>query len=186
MGSKSDELRKLKTQTRSAPSRYVVFDMETTGLFVEKGHRIIEIGAVAVNGDTMGEEFQGLIYTRKPISKAAQKVHGITAKMLAGQPEAIEVLSSFRQFIGTSTLVAHNAAFDVGFLQWECMRVGFFLNNRHRCTLKMSRRLFPGLPDYKLETVARHLGIQVDVKRRHRALDDARLAAQVWVEMRKR
>jgi len=146
----------------------------------------VEIGAVAVNRDTMEEEFQSLICTRKPVSKAAHKVHGITAEMFAGQPDAKEVLSAFRHFVGTSTLVAHNAAFDVGFLQWELMRVGFFLNNRHRCTLKMSRRLFPGLPDYKLETVARHLDIQVDMERRHRALEDARLTAQVWVEMRKR
>jgi len=66
----------------------------------------------------------------------------------------------------------------------EFTRSGFFLNCRHRCTLTMSRKLVPALPDYKLETVARHLGIAVDETRRHRALDDARLTAQVWIEMR--
>jgi DNA polymerase III subunit epsilon len=168
-----------------ASKRYVVFDVETTGLSADRGHRIIEIGAVAVNRDIMEEEFQSLIYTDKPFTKVAQKVHGITAAMLAGQPDAKEVLSTFRDFTGTSTLVAHNAAFDVSFLQREFMRAGLILNSRHKCTLMMTRKLFPGLPNYKLETVARHLGIPINMRKHHRALEDAKLAAQVWVEMRK-
>ncbi|HOE17900.1 MAG TPA: 3'-5' exonuclease [Syntrophorhabdaceae bacterium] len=167
------------------PTQYIVFDIETTGLFVEKGHRVIEVGAIKVDGGAMGEEFQSLINTDKPIAKAAWKVHGITAEMLAGQHEAKEVFSAFRDFAGTSTLVAHNAAFDVGFLRREFMRAGLVFNSRHKCTLEMSRKLFPGLGNYKLETIARHLGIPVDKTRRHRALDDARLTAQVWIEMGK-
>lgn len=123
--------------------RYVVFDVETTGLDPARGHRIIEIGAVAVSGDTMGEEFQSLIHTGAPIEKAARKIHGITQEMLVGQPDAKEVVTLFKDFIGASTLVAHNAPFDVGFLQWECMRAGLILNCRYRCTLKMSRKQFP-------------------------------------------
>jgi len=165
--------------------RYVAFDVETTGLLVRKGHRIVEIGAVAVNGGVLGEEFSSLIFTDKTISKEAQKVHGITAEMLAGQPMPEEVMAAFRRFIGTNTLVAHNADFDIGFLQWEFARAGLLLSSRYKCTLKMSRKLYPGLPNYKLETVARSLGITFDETRRHRALDDARLAAQVWIEMRK-
>jgi DNA polymerase III epsilon subunit len=167
-------------------ARYVVFDVETTGLSPARGHRIIEIGAVAVSGEAMGEEFQSLIRTDAPITKAARKVHGIGPQMLVGQLEAKEVMSLFKGFIGTSALVAHNALFDVGFLQWECMRVGLALNSRYRCTLRMSRKLFPALPDYKLETVARHLGIPVDGRRRHRALEDARMTAKIWIEMRKK
>jgi DNA polymerase III subunit epsilon len=166
--------------------RHVAFDLETTGLFVEKGHRIIEIGAVAVTGDQMGEEFQSLVCCNAPISKAAKKVHGITSEMLEGQPEPKEAMRAFKDFVSTSTLVAHNAAFDMGFLQWECMRANILFMAPHRCTLKMSRKAFPGLPDHKLETVARHLGISVDENHRHRALDDARLTAQVWVKMRKK
>ncbi|MCX5815776.1 MAG: 3'-5' exonuclease [Proteobacteria bacterium] len=166
--------------------RYVVFDVETTGLFVEQGHRIIEIGAVAVNGGVMGEEFSSLIFTDKPITKKAQKVHGITTDMLAGQPKPEEALAAFRYFIGSSTLVAHNAVFDVWFLRYEYWRLGHTLINPHKCTLKMSRKLYPGLPNYRLETVARHLGILVNMQGRHRALDDARLTAQVWMEMRRK
>ena len=166
--------------------RYVVFDVETTGLDPARGHRIIEIGAVAVSGEAMGEEFQSLICCSVPITKAAKKVHGIASNMLVGQPQAKETMTLFKDFIGASTLVAHNAPFDVGFLQWECMRTGLILNCRYRCTLKMSRKRFPALPNYKLESAARHCGIAVDETRRHRALDDARLTAQVWIEMRKK
>lgn len=167
-------------------ARHVVFDVETTGLSAAAGHRIIEIGAVAVSGEAMGEEFQSLIRTDAPITKAARKVHGITPEMLAGQPEAKDAMALFKDFVGASTLVAHNATFDVGFLQWECMRVGLLLMCRYRCTLKMSRRHFQALPNYKLETVARHCGIPIDENRRHRALDGARLTAQIWIEMRKK
>jgi DNA polymerase III epsilon subunit len=167
--------------------RYVVFDVETTGLFVERGHRIIEIGAVEVNGNAVGEEFQSLVCTDKKITKTVQKIHGFTMEMLAGQPKPEEVMAEFRQFIGDSTLVAHNAVFDVWFLRYEYWRLGHTLINRHKCTLKMSRKLYPGLPDYKLETVAKHvLGVEVEGNRRHRALDDARLAAGIWIEMRRK
>lgn len=167
-------------------ARFVVFDVETTGLYVDKGHRIIEIGAVAVTGAEMGEEFQSLISTKAPISKAVRKIHGITPEMLVGQPDVGEVLTRFRDFVGESTLVAHNALFDMGFLYSECDKAGIRLVSRYECTLKRSRRHFRFLPDYKLETVARYLDIPVDESRRHRALDDARLTAKVWVEMRGR
>jgi DNA polymerase III epsilon subunit len=163
-----------------------VCDVETTGLDPARGHRIIEIGAIAVSGDTMGKDFQSLINTDAPITRAATKVHGITQDMLVGQPEAKEVMALFTDFVGRSTLIAHNASFDMGFLQGECMRAGFVLNCRYRCTLKMSRRRFPFLSDYRLETVARHLGIEFDEGRRHHALDDARLTAQIWIEMRRK
>jgi len=166
-------------------SRYIVFDVETTGLRLWRNDRIIEIGAVAVIGSNMGEEFHTLIDADKPITKAAQKIHGITREMLTGQPKAEEALRSFQQFIGNSTLVAHNADFDIGFLGFEYSRIGRGLRNRHICTLKLSRKLYPGLPDYRLETVAKHvLGIEVERGRLHRALDDARLTADIWRKIR--
>lgn len=167
-------------------ARFVVFDVETTGLYVASGHRIIEIGAVAVTGAEIGEEFQSLIATKAPMSKVVQKIHGITPDMLAGQPDAKAVLARFRDFVGDSTLVAHNAFFDMGFLLSECERARIRFLPRCECTLKRSRRRFRFLPDYKLETAARHLDIPVDENRRHRALEDARLTAKVWIEMRKR
>jgi len=175
--------RYLKDKTK----RYVVFDVETTGLRLWRNDRIIEIGAVAVIGEDMVEEFCTLIDSDKPVTKAAQKVHGITREMLVGQPRAEEALTAFRQFVANSTLVAHNADFDIGFLGYEYSRIGQGLRNRHICSLKLGRKLYPGLPDYRLETVAKHiLGIEIDEGRQHRALDDARLTARVWIEMRKK
>ena len=173
-------------QDFESPKRYIVFDVETTGLRLWRNDRIIEIGAVAVAGEDMAEEFHTLIDADKPITRAAQKIHGITREMLAGQPKAREALIAFQRFIGNSTLVAHNTDFDIGFLGFEYSRIGQGLRNRHICTLKLSRKLYPGLSDYRLETVAKHiLGIEIDKNRRHRALDDARLTARIWIKMRK-
>jgi DNA polymerase III subunit epsilon len=164
--------------------RYVVFDVETTGLRIWRNDRIIEIGAVAVIGENMAEEFNTLIDADKPLTKAAQKIHGITREMLAEQPRAEDALTAFQRFIGNSTLVGHNVGFDIGFLGYEYSRIGRGLRNRHICTLKMSRKLYPGLPDYRLETVAKYiLGIEIDKDRHHRALDDARLTARIWLKM---
>ena len=164
--------------------RYVVFDVETTGLRIWRNDRIIEIGAVAVIGEDMAEEFHTLIDADKPLTKAAQKIHGITREMIAGQPKAEDALTAFQRFIGNSTLVAHNADFDIGFLGYEYSRIGQGLRNRHICTLKLSRKLYPQLPDYRLETVAKHiLGVEIDEGRLHRALDDARLTARIWLKM---
>ncbi len=174
-------------QALESGKRYVVFDVETTGLRLWRNDRIIEVGAVSVIGNNIAEEFHTLIDADKPITRAAQKIHGITREMLAGQPKAQEALSAFQRFISNSTLVAHNADFDIGFLGYEYSRIGKGLRNRHICTLKLSRKLYPGLPDYRLETVAKNiLGVEIDRDRRHRALDDARLTARIWIGMRKK
>ena len=165
--------------------RYVVFDVETTGLNAWRGDKIIEVGAVAMIDGLIKEEFHRLIGIERSIPKAASKLHGITAEMLSGHPKAEEVLTAFLQFIGRSVLVAHNADFDIGFLGYEYSRIGQGLRNCHICTLKMSRKLYPQLPNYRLETVAKHvLGIEVERGRLHRALDDARLTAEIWRKIR--
>ena len=116
---------------------------------------------------------------------AALKIHGITTSMFTGQPGVEEVMTTFLQFIRGSILVAHNVVFDMGFLRSECSRMGLSITNRCLCTLKLSQKLYPWLPDYRLETVAKHvLGIEIDKTRLHRALDDARLTAQIWQKMR--
>ena len=87
-----------------------------------------------MTGDCIGEEFHTLINTDKQITKAAQVIHGITREMLAGEPKAKEALAAFQRYIGNSTLVAHNADFDIGFLGYEYSRIGQGLRNRHICT----------------------------------------------------
>jgi len=176
-----DDVQKRHSKTAG---QFVAVDVETTGLSTKRGDRIIEIGAVVLEGDRIGEEFHALICVKERIHWAAQQVHGITEEMLLGKPRADEVMPEFRKFIAYCALVAHNARFDMGFISDEFLRLGMGLTNPCHCTLELSRRLYPKLPNHKLETVYRHLFGEVPGEaKRHRALDDARLVARMWVEM---
>jgi len=161
----------------------VVFDVETTGLSAAKGERVIEIGAVRVVAGQFVERFSSLVATSRPIAPGAQVVHGISAAMLEGQPEAGEVFSSFRSFIGEDLLVAHNAHFDIGFLEAEFARMEQRLGNSYYCTLKLSRLNYPHLRSHKLEILGRYLFGELPGVRHHRALDDAELAARVLLQI---
>lgn len=168
----------------SFPGRIIIIDLETTGLDPRRGHRVIEIGAVAMEGNKVKEEFCSFVQPGRNIQKKAAKVHGITDEMILDQPKAEEVFTAFQKFISDTTLVAHNMKFDISFLRWEFGRLGMGISNRTICTLQMSRRYFPHLPDYRLATIARHvLGELPDGAIRHRALDDARLTAMIWKGM---
>lgn len=164
--------------------RQVVIDVETTGLSPRQGHRVIEIGAVAMEQGVIIEEFSTLINAGVPVPYVVQAIHGITDEMLEGQPTPEQILPSFHTFIADSVLVAHNAPFDVRFLRHEFARFGTALPHRWFCTLELSRRRLPRLPDHTLETVYRHLFPEAELHRqRHRALDDARMAARIWLEL---
>ncbi|MCJ7615740.1 MAG: 3'-5' exonuclease [Desulfobacterales bacterium] len=167
-------------------NRYVALDVETTGLSAKSGDRVIEIGAVAIKDRCIVAEFSSLIDVDKMIPWQVQQVHGITNEMLEGEPKPDEVLPEFYEFIAGSILVAHNASFDIGFLKHEFALLGMSLNNQSLCTLKMSRKQYPQLPNHKLETVSRYLlGESCKQMHMHRALDDAKLAAMIWLEMGK-
>lgn len=166
--------------------RYVVLDVETTGFSPGNGDRVIEIGAVAIEGRSIVAEFSSLMNAGKKIPWRVQQVHGITNKMLKGEPQPDEVLPEFFKFIAGSILVAHNASFDIRFLKHEFELLGMGLNNRSLCTLKMSRNKYPHLPNHKLATVGSYLfGESCEQMQMHRALDDAKLAALIWLEMGK-
>lgn len=164
--------------------RHVIVDVETTGLSTGNGGRVIEIGAVAVEGNAIIAELGTLINTRTPIHYGAQRVHGISSEMLRGKPEPREVWPVFLDFVSDSPLIAHNSSFDSGFIRNELSLLGLHLENPWHCTVRLSRKRLPQLPNHKLETVARHLlgGIASDC-RFHRALDDARITARVWIEL---
>lgn len=164
--------------------RFVVIDVETTGLSPWRGHRIIEVGAVAVEAGKLAGEFHRLICTGRSVPPSAMGVHGLSDALLQGQPPPEAVYPELRRFLAGSPLVAHNVRFDMGFLRCEFARLGIALPNRGYCTLRLCRRRLPRLPDHRLETVARHLlgDLDPDV-RLHRALADARLTAQVWMAL---
>jgi DNA polymerase-3 subunit epsilon len=162
----------------------VAFDVETTGLSPGRGHRVIEIGAVRIVDGALSDEYHSLIDCGGSISMSAQRIHGITPAMLRSQPQPAAVFTAFRDFIGQAPLVAHNARFDMSFLRHEFGRLGWPLSNRSICTLEACRRRMIRLPDYRLETIARRLlGLLPIDSRKHRALDDARLVARVWLAL---
>ncbi|MBN2569843.1 MAG: 3'-5' exonuclease [Deltaproteobacteria bacterium] len=167
--------------------RYVALDIETTGLSPRKGHRMIEIGAVAIEEGCMTEEFESLVSVERKISPKVQRIHGISNDMLINQPKFGDIFPRLQFFLKDSIIIAHNAWFDMDFLRREAGRLSMTLNNRYICTMEMSKKRYPGLLNYKLDTVYRHLfgEIPPDI-RRHRALDDARMAARIWMEMVKR
>lgn len=165
-------------------SRIIVVDVETTGMSVSRGGRVIEIGAVAVEQGQVVAEFDTLIDSGAAISYGAFRVHGISDEMLAGKPAPQDVWQWFREFAGVSPLVAHNAPFDSTFVRHELGLLGLVLPNQWHCTVRLARRLLPQLPNHKLDTVYRYLfGSLPEGVNRHRALDDARMAARVWVEL---
>ena len=168
-------------------SRSIVFDLETTGLYPRRGCRVIEIGAIALEEGRPGREFHSLLSPPVIVPAKVTNIHHITEEMLKGAPQPDEVIPAFKDFIGTATLIAHNAKFDMAFLRAEFGRLGLGLTNHSRCTMEMSRNLYPQLPNHRLETVARHvLGQIPEDCQLHRALDDARLTAKIWMKMDKR
>lgn len=164
---------------------YTVFDTETTGLAPAEGDEIIAIGAVRiVNGRLLEQErFARLVDPRRPIGKAAQQVHGITAQMLAGQPGIEQVLPALHRFAEDTVLVAHNAAFDLRFLQLKEAATGVRFEQPVLDTLLLSALVHPGHADaeHRLEAIAERLGVPVVA--RHSAIGDALVTAQVLLKM---
>jgi DNA polymerase-3 subunit epsilon len=162
----------------------VIVDVETTGMSIQRGGRVIEVGAVALDGGVTVAELDTLIDSGAAISYGAYRVHGISGAMLAGKPQPDDVWLSFLEFVGAAELVAHNATFDSTFIHHELARLGIRMTNPWSCTVRLARQKLPQLPNHKLDTVYRYLfGSLPTSVRRHRALDDARMAARIWVEL---
>ena len=162
----------------------IVVDVETTGMSVKSGGRVIEIGAVAIEKGCVIAELATLIDAGAQINYGAFLVHGISMAMLAGNPTPEAAWPCFLEFIGDAPLVAHNAPFDSAFVRNEFALLGISLKNRWHCTVKLARKRLPHLPNHRLDTVYRCLfgGLPPGIQR-HRALDDARLAAMIWIEL---
>ncbi len=168
------ELRKL------AESEFVVVDVETTGAMAPPC-RITEIGAYRISKGKIVGEFQTLLNPEIPIPEFITKLTGISDDMVKDAPKFSEIADEFLKFIGDAVIVAHNAPFDVGFLNYEISRVyeGYRLGNAHLCTVQLSRKLVPNIENHKLHTVAEHFAIEIE--NRHRASDDAHATARIFV-----
>ena len=161
--------------------KYCVFDLETTG-GVPPLHRIIEIGACKMMGGEVVETYEALVDPERPIPDYVKKLTGIKNKDLANARNLEEVLEEFVKFSEGCVLVAHNASFDVNFINSECTRIlGKPIDAPNLCTLKMSKFLVRECNSHKLEAMAEFF--QVDLGPRHRALGDATMTAQILVQL---
>jgi len=169
-------------------TRKVVLDTETTGLEVERGHRVIEIGCVElVDRRPSGREFHCYLNPERAIDAGAVAVHGITDEFLRDKPKFTEVAADFVAFIAGAELLIHNAAFDTSFLDDELKRasVVFGCVADHAAvidTLALARQKYPGQKN-TLDALCKRLGVDNSHREVHGALLDAHLLADVWVAM---
>jgi DNA polymerase III epsilon subunit family exonuclease len=161
---------------------FVVVDVETTGAKTPPC-RVTEIGAYRVSRGRIVAEFQTLVNPETAIPPFIVQLTGITNEMVKDAPIFADVAHDWLDFADEAVLVAHNSHFDVRFLNHEIARVfpGRRMINSHLCTVKLSRRIFPGLLNYRLHTVAEHFAIQI--LNRHRAADDALATAEIFLHM---
>jgi DNA polymerase-3 subunit epsilon len=158
-------------------ARFTVVDLETTGGRAGPG-TIIEIGAWRMAGGRLLESFETLVRPHHAIPRFVTGLTSISNEMVREAPRIEDILPAFREFLGDSVLVAHNAAFDFSFLDFEFRRVfGLGLNNPVICTLRMARRFMPSLRRKRLDALAEHFGLSTEG--RHRGLGDARMAAEI-------
>ncbi|HEX8962584.1 MAG TPA: exonuclease domain-containing protein [Rhodocyclaceae bacterium] len=162
---------------------YTVFDTETTGLAPSEGDEIIQIGAVRiVNGRLLRQEiFDQLIDPRRPLRPEGIPIHGITEDMVRGQPAIDAVLPAFYEFCSETVLVAHNAAFDMRFLELKEAAAGVRFAQPVLDTLLLSAVLHPNQESHRLESIAERLGI--NVIGRHTALGDAFVTGEIFLKM---
>jgi DNA polymerase-3 subunit epsilon len=162
---------------------FTVFDTETTGLDPSAGDEIIQVGAVRIVNRRLlrHESYEQLIDPQRSLPAASVKIHGISAEMLAGQPPIARVLPIFRAFVADTVLVAHNAAFDMRFLELKEAATGVRFDRPVLDTFLLSAVLFPNQETHRLEAIAERLG--VSVMGRHTAVGDAIVTAEVFLKM---
>ncbi len=165
--------------------REIVLDTETTGLDPANGDRLIEIGCIEiVNRIPTGAEFHRYLNPERDIHPDAVAVHGLTAEFLRDKPLFVDVADDFLAFIAGAPLVAHNASFDLGFVNAELARAArpTLAASRVVDTLALARRRHPAGPN-TLDALCKRYGIDLSARTRHGALLDAMLLAGVYVEL---
>ena len=167
--------------TRPAGQRldgsFVVFDIETTG-FSSKTCKIIEIGAVRVENGEITDRFSTFVNPQTPIPFRIEQLTSINDEMVMDAPVIDEVLPRFLDFSAGAVMVAHNADFDMGFIEENCAALGIDRTFTYVDTVGMARFLLPALNRFKLDTVAKAVGVSLE--HHHRAVDDAECTAHIF------
>lgn len=157
-----------------AKKKYAIIDIETTGGMVKRD-RITEIGIVIHDGEKITEQYESLINPGRSIPGNITRITGITNDMVAEAPPFYEVAKTIVEMTEGAVFVAHNVRFDYGFIRQAFAELGYTFTKRQLCTVRLSRKAFPGLKSYSLGNLIKHFGIHVNA--RHRALDDAKATA---------
>ena len=176
-----DDLKDLAVNSRnqSLKGTYIVFDLETTG-FSPLSNRIIEIGAVKVVNGSITDRFSTFVNPEVPIPFRIEELTGINDHMVLEAPVIEQALPEFLEFCADAVMVAHNAAFDMSFIEENCKRLGIEAEFTSVDTVALARVLLPQLNRFKLNTVAKAL--QIPLKNHHRAVDDAGCTAEIFVK----
>lgn len=160
--------------------RFVAIDVETTGLS-PFANELIEISAIKYEKNKKIDTYTTLIKPKEPIPYYITKITGISNQMVKDAPDVEEVMPKLREFIGDNPIIAHNANFDYQFIQNYSGRA--FSKNEVIDTVPIGRKLFPKLPNHKLGTIAKHIGITEDGF--HRAEFDCECCAKIYMEYQK-
>ena len=176
-----DDLKGIAVNSRGQDLQdaYVVFDIETTGLS-NQTCKIIEIGAVRVEGGKITDRFSTFVNPGVPIPMRIEELTSISDNMVVDAPPIEQVLPEFLEFCRDAVMVAHNADFDMGFIIKACEEQGFPDHFTYVDTVAMARVLLPGLGSFKLDKVAKAVGVLLD--HHHRAVDDAACTAEIFVK----
>ncbi|MFM8376829.1 MAG: DNA polymerase III subunit epsilon [Phenylobacterium sp.] len=168
-------------------AREIVLDTETTGFEPHLGHRLVEIAALEIEDFLpTGRSFHAYIDPERDMPVEAERVHGLSAAFLKGKPRFAdpEIAHAFLDFVGEAPVVAHNAAFDRAFVNWELGLAGLpeIPEPRWVDTLALARRRFPGMQN-SLDALCKRFKISLSEREKHGALIDARLLASVYLEL---
>ena len=176
-----DDLKGLVTdsQNQDLDADYVVFDLETTG-FSPETNRIIEIGAVKVQNGKIVDKFSTFVNPQVPIPFRIEQLTSINDSMVIDAPVIADILPEFMKFCEGCVMVAHNADFDMSFIKKNCQRLDIDCKPTIVDTVALARVLLPNLNRFKLDTVAKALGVSLE--NHHRAVDDAGCTAEIFVK----
>ena len=176
-----DDLKGMVTdsQNQDLDADYVVFDLETTG-FSPETNRIIEIGAVKVQNGKIVDKFSTFVNPQVPIPFRIEQLTSINDSMVIDAPVIADILPEFMKFCEGCVMVAHNADFDMSFIKKNCQRLDIPCKPTIVDTVALARGLLPNLNRFKLDTVAKALGVSLE--NHHRAVDDAGCTAEIFVK----